>query len=122
MDQPREMVEMNGLIQRAFRMHHGRDAHLELPRWWADRVREVVAALDPYNKMSAGRLWACLSRREQQDLVLEHVGILPKLLTTPRGLEWLKRLSTVRQPICTAPSVSSSACTPTLSLPDRSPP
>ena len=96
MSQPRSMIEMNGLIQRAFRMHHGRDGPLQLPRWWAEQVREVVKALDPYNTITAGRLWAGLSRRQQQDVVLEHVGIIPKLLTTPRGLEWLKRLATVR--------------------------
>ncbi len=94
--QPRSMIEMNGLIQRAFRVHHGRDAHLELPRWWAEQVRGAIALLDPTNKIAAGFRWAALSRRQQQDLVLEHVGLLPRLFTTRQGLECLKRQATGR--------------------------
>jgi len=94
--QPRSMIEMNGLIQEAFRRHHGRDAHLHLPRWWADQVREVVKSLDPYNSINAGRIWAGFSRREQQDMVLEHVGTLPRVYTTPRGREWLMKLAHMR--------------------------
>ena len=94
MQQPRTMVEMNDLIGQAFRRAFGRNSHLDVPRWWAEQVREVIEQLDPENAMRAGYLWARLTRRQQQDLVLEHVGLMPKTLSTPWGLEWLKKLAT----------------------------
>lgn len=90
----RTMVEMNDLISQAFRRAHGRDSHLDVPRWWAAQVREVIRELEPDNTIHAGWLWARLSRRQQQDLVLEHVGTIPKSLTTRWGLEWLKKIAT----------------------------
>lgn len=93
MQQPRTLVEMNDLIGQAFLRAHGRNSPLEVPRWWADQVREVIRSLDPDNAMRAGWLWARLGRRQQQDLVLEHVGTTPRLLTTRWGLEWLKKIA-----------------------------
>lgn len=92
----RSMVEMNDLIAQAFRREHGRDSPLEVPAWWAKQVREVIQAFDPASPIHAGWYWARLSRRQQQDLLLEHVGFLPRLLSTSRGVTWLKRLLIAR--------------------------
>ena len=67
---PRSITEMNDLMASAFRREFGRDAHLELPRWWAAKLREAIKSMDPDNQLTAAWRWGRLSRRQQQDRML----------------------------------------------------
>lgn len=70
MAQPRSITEMNDLMAAAYRREFGRDAHLELPRWWAAKVREAIKSMDPNNTLWAAHRWGRLNKRQQQDRVL----------------------------------------------------
>lgn len=60
----------------AFRREFGRFSHLELPGWWANKVRDAIKSMDPDNGMTASYRWGRLSRRQQQDRLLNLVGSL----------------------------------------------
>lgn len=89
--QPRSMVEMNSLFMHHFRRVHGRDSALDLPRWAAVQVRYVIALQDPADPMRATSKWTLLTRRQQQDRLLAHLGRMPDAIPDHnKGLEWLK--------------------------------
>lgn len=76
--QPLAMVEMNDLVAREFRRIFLRDSSLELPRWWATRMREVIALQDACDLHRATARWASLTRAEQQCRFLSYLRSLPR--------------------------------------------
>lgn len=70
---PRSITEMNDLMADAFRREFGRFSHLELPGWWARKVREAIKSMAPDNTLLASWRWGRLTRRQQQDRLLNLV-------------------------------------------------